>query len=119
MLQNLKSALERNIKVVVVTRPASDFKDRHESTLEEALVILDEAGVQLVFKSRIHQKFSVIDHKIIWYGSINLLSFGSAEESIMRLNCPNIAYELMKSIADDPSGIKEVGLTICIVNYTD
>jgi superfamily II DNA or RNA helicase len=45
-----------------------------------------------------HQKFSVIDQKIIWYGSINLLSFGRAEESIMRLNSSNIASELIKNI---------------------
>jgi superfamily II DNA or RNA helicase len=30
--------------------------------------------------------------------SIDLLSFGSAEESIMRLESPNIASELMKSV---------------------
>jgi hypothetical protein len=38
------------------------------------------------------------DQRIEWYGSINLLSFGSAEESIMRLESPNIANELMKIV---------------------
>lgn len=33
---------------------------------------------------------------MVW--SINLLSFGNAEESIMRLESPNIAYELIKSL---------------------
>jgi hypothetical protein len=51
-----------------------------------------------VFKSKIHQKFAVIDGKIIWYGSINLLSFGHAKESIMRLLSGNISYELTKNI---------------------
>jgi len=46
----------------------------------------------------IHQKFAVLDQKIVWYGSINLLSYGSAEESMMRLENPNIAFELLKSI---------------------
>jgi hypothetical protein len=36
--------------------------------------------------------------KIVWYGSINLLSYGSAQESIMRLESPNIAQELMKDL---------------------
>ena len=49
-------------------------------------------------KANIHQKFAILDQKIVWYGSINLLSFGSAEESIMRLESPNIANELIKSI---------------------
>jgi hypothetical protein len=42
---------------------------------------------------------AVLDQRIIWYGSINLLSIGIAEESIMRLESPNIAHELMKSLS--------------------
>jgi phosphatidylserine/phosphatidylglycerophosphate/cardiolipin synthase-like enzyme len=68
------------------------------TSLEGSLDLLKEAGVILVFRSNIHQKFAVIDQKIVWYGSINLLSFGSAKESVMRLESPNIANELMKII---------------------
>ena len=39
-----------------------------------------------------------MDQKIVWYGSINLLSYGSAQESIMRIEGSNIANELIKSI---------------------
>ena len=53
----------------------------------------------MIVKSNIHQKFAVIDQRIVWYGSINLLSYGSAEESIMRRDSPNIANELLRSIA--------------------
>jgi len=38
----------------------------------------------------------VIDGRTTWYGSINLLSFGSAEESIMRLESLTISGELLK-----------------------
>jgi phosphatidylserine/phosphatidylglycerophosphate/cardiolipin synthase-like enzyme len=62
------------------------------------LALLIAAGIEVVFKSNIHQKFAVFDQNIIWYGSINLLSFGRAEESIMRLENPGIADELLGSI---------------------
>jgi regulator of replication initiation timing len=52
---------------------------------------------QSLFKGR-NDVFAIIDQKIVWYGSINLLSFGTAEESMMRLVSTNVAYELMKSI---------------------
>jgi len=51
-----------------------------------------------------HQKSAVIDQKIVWYGSINLLSHGSAQESLMRLESPNIAQELLKVISGKGSG---------------
>jgi len=54
----------------------------------------------LVYKSKIHQKFAVLDRKIIWYGSINILSFGYSEESIIWLESGNIANELIRSMEE-------------------
>jgi superfamily II DNA or RNA helicase len=97
MLPNM-AELARRASVVVVTRSANTYKDKDKSVLEETLASLQDAGVRILFKPNIHQKFAVIDQKIVWYGSINLLSYGSAQESIMRLESPNIAQELMKDL---------------------
>ena len=98
MLRNLETALGNKVKVTIVTRPETDFKDKDVSALQSALGLLQGAGIDLVFKTKIHQKFAVIDQRIVWYGSINLLSYGSAEESIMRLESAGIANELIRSI---------------------
>lgn len=98
MVQVLKVALDNKVKVVVVTRPVIDFKGKDMTTVQDTLDLLKSVGVSVIYKSNIHQKFAVIDQRIVWYGSINLLSFGNAEESIMRLESPNIANELIKSI---------------------
>jgi len=101
MMQNLKIALAKGVKVVVLTRPAEDFKDKDLIAWKTALNFLKSSGIVVVFKSNIHQKFAVMDEKIVWYGSINLLSFGSAEESIMRLESSNIANQLIRSITKE------------------
>ena len=98
MMQQLEIALRNNVRVIVVTRPTGDFGKKEPTALQETLDMLQHAGVNVVFRSNIHQKFALIDQKVVWYGSINLLSFGSAEESIMRLESPNIASELLKSM---------------------
>ena len=98
MLPNLEAALAKRVSVVVVTRPTNAYKDKDRPALEETLASLQGTGVRLLFKANIHQKFAVIDQKIVWYGSINLLSYGSAQESIMRLESPNIAQELLKDL---------------------
>jgi superfamily II DNA or RNA helicase len=97
ILPQLQSAILKNISVTVITRPIIDFKDTDMKKIAEVHHLIRSAGITLQFKSNIHQKFAIIDQKIVWYGSINLLSFGSAEESIMRLNSGMIAGELMKS----------------------
>jgi hypothetical protein len=81
-----------------VTRPLTDFREKDRTALEETLALLVAAGVRVVFKSNIDQKFAFFDQKIVWYGSIILLSFGRAEESIMRLENATITDELLGSI---------------------
>jgi len=98
MIQHLKISIGKNIRVIVVTRPKEDFKPQDHALMQRTLDLLTNNGVRVAFKSNIHQKFAIMDQKVVWYGSINLLSYGSAQESIMRIESSNIANELMKSI---------------------
>jgi superfamily II DNA or RNA helicase len=98
IMRNLEPALAKKVKVTVVTRPAEDFQNKDLTAWNEAIEHIKTSGIHLVYKPNIHQKFAVIDQKIVWYGSINLLSYGSAEESMMRIESNKIAYDLMESL---------------------
>ncbi len=62
---------------------------------------LMDYSAKVVFCSGLHQKCTVIDGKISWYGSVNILSFGKAEESVMRLESSEIAGELIDTVTKD------------------
>lgn len=98
MLNILLSGANNGAKITLIIRPDTDFKDMNKASFDEMIRAIKITGANIVFKSNIHQKFAVIDQRIVWYGSINLLSFGSSEESIMRLDSPNIANELIGTI---------------------
>lgn len=98
VVRDLDPVLAKKVKVTVVTRPAEDFQNKDLTAWKEATQQIETAGIHMVFKSNIHQKFAIIDQKIVWYGSINLLSYGSAEESMMRIESNKIAFELMESL---------------------
>ncbi|MGD9825033.1 MAG: DEAD/DEAH box helicase family protein [Desulfobacter sp.] len=98
MTEHFSVILKKQVEVSIITRPACDFKEDRRTSLEQIFKAVEESGVRLIFRSHIHQKFAIIDDKITWYGSINLLSFGYSEESIMRLESSSIAYELAGSI---------------------
>ena len=92
------------LEIVVMMRPGR-IPDRVRGVVDSVVLnqttqgildLLQGAGVSVVPRPNIHRKFALIDQRVVWYGSINLLSFGSAEESIMRLESPNIACELSK-----------------------
>lgn len=99
MMKNLQIALDQKVKIIVITRSAEEYKDKDSLSWQNTIDLLKSAGVNIVMKTNIHQKFAIIDQKLVWYGSINLLSYGGAQESMMRLESSNIAYELKKSLA--------------------
>ena len=99
MMERLKIALAKGIRAIAVTRPADACKTEDRFALERVLEMLKDNGITVVFRPDIHQKFAVMDQKTVWYGSINLLSYGtSAQESIMRIESPTIANELIKTV---------------------
>lgn len=91
----LKTLINTSAKITVITRPCDDYKENDMRRINECIEILEMNNITVKTKSKIHQKYSLIDNRIVWYGSINLLSFGTAEESIMRIESENIANELL------------------------
>jgi superfamily II DNA or RNA helicase len=85
-------------KVTVITKPPDNYAEKDRAKITECIELLKQHGITVITKDRIHQKFAVVDQRIIWYGSINLLSYGSSEESIMRIENMDIAGELLGSI---------------------
>ena len=94
----LDPIIERSIKVTIVTRPPEDFKEKDRDTVNKCADKLQENGVIVSYKSDFHQKFTVIDQSVVWYGSVNFLSFGTHEESIMRFENADIAGQLMDTV---------------------
>lgn len=100
MLNILSSGINNGAKLTIITRPEEDYKEKDRPSVSDMVNSIRLTGANLIFKSNIHQKFAVIDQRIVWYGSINFLSFGSYEESIMRLDSINIANELIGTVEE-------------------
>jgi superfamily II DNA or RNA helicase len=98
VMDSFKDQIDNHVKISILTRPAEEFHEDKKAGLNEIFALLQNAGVTVLLKPGIHQKFAIIDSKIVWFGSINLLSFGYSEESIMRLVSNNIAHELSNTI---------------------
>lgn len=89
------AAMVKGVTVIVLTRPTESFSDTSRQKVSELVNDLSNSGVRVVTKDLIHQKFAVIDRRVVWYGSINLLSYGRSEESMMRFENREIAEELL------------------------
>ena len=85
-------------KVTIITKPPENYPNKDRLRIEECTKLLEQCNITVKTKDRIHQKYAVIDQRIVWYGSINLLSYGSSEESIMRIESTEIAAELLRNL---------------------
>ncbi|MDT3705050.1 MAG: phospholipase D-like domain-containing protein [Thermincola sp.] len=98
ILSTLNYMTAANAKVTVVTKPPENYAEKDKAKIVECMELLTQRGITIRTKERIHQKFAIMDQRIIWYGSINLLSYGMSEESIMRIENVDIAGELLRSL---------------------
>lgn len=103
-LQNQLRENPHPLKVTVVTRPSDAFTGKNSEDVKKAIQCLSDSGIEVAGRYAIHQKFAIIDDKIVWYGSINLLAFGSSEESVIRIVTGTVAKTLLKSVLDNASG---------------
>ncbi len=86
---------------IVLTRPPESCSGASMQKVEAIIADLRNSGVKVIVKESIHQKCAVIDRRIVWYGSINLLSYGKAGESMMRFENQGIAEELLIELEKD------------------
>ena len=86
------------VQVTVITRPSDSFHGKTALEVSQAIHQLQSHRAIILCREAIHQKFAVIDEKIVWYGSINLLSFGASQESMIRILSGSVARTLLQSI---------------------
>jgi len=82
------------IKVFSISPEAypEDGREHHAEQLER----LASAGIYVKTQNHCHERYAVIDQSLVWYGSMNLLSRGREEDSLMRIVSPEIAAELLE-----------------------
>jgi len=98
ILQTLENMVSSGITVKVVTRPADKYKVNDQARVIQVISQLKAHGIGVTECAKTHQKFAVIDGRTTWYGSVNLIGFGSVEESIMRLESKSISRELLNTV---------------------
>lgn len=95
LIELLRPAQERGLKAAVITWHPDVYRygnDEHRLLLLESL---RTAGFEIQYAENNCQHFAVIDEKIVWYGSMNLLSRDDVEDNIMRLESREVAEELL------------------------
>lgn len=96
--KSLIPKISSGVTVTAVIRPPEDFRENEWDTVKQNAESLENCGINVRYKSDFHQKFTVIDNQTVWYDSVNFLSFGTHDESIMRFQNTEIAGALIDTV---------------------
>ena len=96
IIKALGKRLELGIKATVVTWHPDSYKYGRDDTRMELMERLRKAGFEIRLVADSCEHYAVIDHEIVWYGSMNLLSKEDADDNLMRVCSREIAEELLE-----------------------
>ena len=71
-------------------------KEENEDTLR-----LQHQGISVIIISHLSLHAAIIDKSTIWYGSVNILGYRSAEDNLIRFKNPEIAMSLFETFHKD------------------
>ena len=80
----LKAAIERGIRIYVVTKTIEERSERDKPSYRDLEATLRSWSIEVLHKRQMHEKLVFVDEEIIWSGSLNPLSFSATQEVMER-----------------------------------
>jgi len=94
----LRAALERGVKIFVITKAHSDRNKRELSEYRKLEQTITNWGGVIIHKRGMHEKLIFIDNGILWSGSLNPLSFSNTQEVMERRANQNVVQDYANTI---------------------
>jgi len=91
-----KKVIERGVKVYIFTRDPKDQGDSLEIQSEQEITKFEAMGIQvLLCLGNHHRKLAILDRKILWEGSLNILSQVKSREIMRRIDSEELTMQML------------------------
>jgi phosphatidylserine/phosphatidylglycerophosphate/cardiolipin synthase-like enzyme len=94
LLPFLTKLQKRGIHIIINTRNPLEHDLDYQQQAEQAIAMLQDLGVLVLYTVKHHRKLAIIDRTISWEGSLNILSYYDSCE-IMRRNVSALEAEIL------------------------
>lgn len=101
--------LSKNIRIFIFTRIPTEHYSLMKLQSAEEIKNFEDMGITVLpFRGRIHRKLAIVDRKILWEGSLNILSQSRSGEIMRRFVGNETASQMLKFLKWDKN-IGEIG----------
>ncbi len=85
----------RQVKITVNTRHPSEHDAPYDGQAQEAIERMQEMGIEVLFTGGHHRKLAVLDRRMLWEGSLNILSHYDSCEIMRRIESEELAQQMI------------------------
>ncbi len=94
--------MNKGVKVFIITKDPNEQENSMAEQSEAGICFFETIGIEvLLIKGGHHRKLAMIDRKIIWEGSLNILSQSRSREFMRRIESRKLTEELFKFLHFD------------------
>ena len=92
-----KQLLNQGVKIYIFTRDPKDQGENLEEQAENEITNFENMGVHvLLCTGNHHRKLAILDRKILWEGSLNILSQVKSREIMRRMESEELTLQMFK-----------------------
>lgn len=84
-IKQVNTVQEKGVQIVVFTLSPECYPANRTEITRKLVRELEQAGIRVLPQEVLHEHYAVIDHEIVWYGSMNFLSAEKEEDNLMRV----------------------------------
>ncbi len=102
LLPTLQKLKARKVRIVVNTRdPQEHDEGYHRDEARRALASLQRLGVHVLYTGGHHRKLVILDRKVLYEGSLNVLSQNSSSEVMRRIESAQLSWQMIRFVGLD------------------
>ena len=102
LLPTLEKLKARRMRIAINTRDPQTIEDEYMRTdAQDGVSKLQHLGIQILFTGEHHRKLAIIDRRILYEGSLNILSQNNSREVMRRIESAQLAWQMARFVEID------------------
>lgn len=91
----IRKLVERGVKIYIFTRDPKDQGENLEEQSEQEITNFENMGAHvLLCVGNHHRKLAILDRRILWEGSLNILSQNKSREIMRRIDSEELTMQM-------------------------
>lgn len=95
LLPTLLKLVNRGVQVIINTRNPIEHDGEYKTQALDSIETLQSFGINVLYSVKHHRKVALIDNRIVWNGSLNILSQNDSCELMWRIDSSEAASKLL------------------------